>query len=88
MEKFSKNKKISFYPVIIEPLEEGGFFASCPILQGCHAEGETYGEAIDNIRDVIKVHIELRQKKGEIISHIQIRKSADLNVQIPVPVGI
>ena len=86
MEKLSK--LVSFYPVVIEPMEEGGFFASCPILQGCHAEGKTYGEAIDNIRDVIKVHIELRKKHGEIIPHIRINKSSDLNVQIPVPVGI
>ena len=45
---------ISVYPVVIEPHEEGGYFAYCPLLQGCHAEGETYGEALDNIRDVIK----------------------------------
>ena len=26
-------------PLEIEPLEEGGYLAICPILQGCHAEG-------------------------------------------------
>ena len=86
MEKLAK--KIYFYSVVIEPLEEGGFFASCPTLQGCHAEGETYGEAIDNIRDVIKAHVELRKKHGEVIPHIRIGKHSDLNVQIPVPIGV
>ena len=43
------NKKISFFPITIESLDEGGFFADCSILQGCHAEGDTYGEAIENI---------------------------------------
>ncbi len=86
MEKLAK--QIYFYPVVIEALEEGGFFTSCPILQGCHAEGETYGEAIDNIRDVIKVHVELRKKRGEIIPHIKIGKYSDLNVQIPVPIAV
>jgi len=53
---------ISLYPIHIEPCEEGGYFAHCPTLQGCHAEGETLGEVIDNIHDVIKVHVELRKK--------------------------
>jgi predicted RNase H-like HicB family nuclease len=27
------------------------------VLQGCHAEGESYAEVIENIEDVIKAHI-------------------------------
>ncbi len=46
------------YPVVIEPLEEGGFLASCPNLQGCHAEGMTRGEALSNIEEVMKIFIE------------------------------
>ena len=53
-------KQTLIFPINIEPCEEGGFFANCPILQGCHAEGETYGEAIDNISDVIKAHIKIK----------------------------
>lgn len=66
MEKLNKNA--SFYSIVIEPCEGGGYFASCPVLQGCHAEGETYGEAIDNIHDVIKVHLLLRKKHKELVS--------------------
>ena len=50
--------------VIIEPCEEGGYFATCPCLQGCHAEGETYLEALENIQDVIKIHLESRAELG------------------------
>ena len=57
MHKNTQN--FSFYSVIVEPCEEGGYFAHCPLLQGCHAEGETYREAIDNIYDVIQAHMEL-----------------------------
>ena len=42
------------YPIIIEPCEEGGFFAKCPALQGVHAEGETYSETLENIESVIR----------------------------------
>ncbi len=80
--------QIYFYPIVIESCEEGGYFAYCPILQGCHAEGKTYGETIDNIRDVIKVHIELRKKHHELISFVEVKKRSDINIQIPVPVGI
>jgi len=46
------------YPVVIEPLEEGGYLASCPTLPGCHAEGKTRGEALSIIEDVMKIFIE------------------------------
>jgi predicted RNase H-like HicB family nuclease len=52
-----KSLKIFLYPVVIEPCEEGGYFAYCPVLQGCHAEGESYAEVIENIEDVIKAYI-------------------------------
>ncbi|HZQ07128.1 MAG TPA: type II toxin-antitoxin system HicB family antitoxin [Anaerolineae bacterium] len=46
-------------PIEIEPLEEGGYLAVCPILQGCHAEGETVTEALENVEDVARNIIEL-----------------------------
>ena len=84
MEKLDEN--ISLYSIVIETCEEGGYFASCPVLQGCHAEGETYGEVIDNIRDVIKAHCELREKHKELTSFIKIKSLVDLNIVIPVPI--
>ena len=45
--------------VEVEPLEEGGYLASCPDLQGCHAEGDTVAEALENIEDVAHVIIGL-----------------------------
>ena len=37
-------------PVQVQPLEDSeGYLAICPILPGCHAEGKTYAEAIDNL---------------------------------------
>jgi len=79
---------ISLYPIDIEPCEEGGYFASCPTLQGCHAEGDTLGQVIDIIYDVIKVHLELRIKHNELIPSIQIKPNAKLNIHIPLPVEI
>lgn len=51
-------------PIEIESLEEGGFLAICDAIQGCHAEGDTVGEALENIEDVARIILELRKEKG------------------------
>jgi predicted RNase H-like HicB family nuclease len=40
--------------VLKEDLEDGGFNVSCPALPGCHSQGETVEEAIQNIHDAIQ----------------------------------
>jgi predicted RNase H-like HicB family nuclease len=53
--------------VIIEQDEDGVFIAECPALQGCYAQGKTYEEAIENIKDVITMCIEeLKEGKKKI----------------------
>lgn len=49
------------YTIIIERDEDGVFIASCPALQGCHSHGETRDEAIENVKDAIRLHIEARK---------------------------
>jgi len=56
-----KNYKL---PIEIESLEEGGYLAICPILHGCHAEGDTVAEAIENVEDVARNLIELMREDG------------------------
>lgn len=46
-------------PVLIEKDEEG-YFASCPVLQGCYTQGDTYEEVLQNIQDAIHLHLEDR----------------------------
>ncbi|RLC77616.1 MAG: hypothetical protein DRI61_11215 [Chloroflexi bacterium] len=57
---------MDFYrlPVEIKRLEEGLYLASCLAIQGCHAEGRTIGEALDNLQSVAKVIYELCKEKG------------------------
>jgi predicted RNase H-like HicB family nuclease len=47
-------------PIIIAR-DADGFFVSCPALQGCYSQGSTYYEALDSIRDAIRLHLEDRQ---------------------------
>lgn len=46
-------------PVVIEG-DSDGYFVSCPVLQGCFSQGDTYEEAVENIKDAIRLHIEDR----------------------------
>ena len=44
-----------------------GYFVSCPALQGCYSQGDTYEEAVQNIKDAIRLHVEDRLAEGEEI---------------------
>lgn len=46
------------FSIIIER-DKDGYFAFCPKLQGCYSQGDTYEEAMENIKDAIKLHKEL-----------------------------
>ncbi|NOZ83037.1 MAG: type II toxin-antitoxin system HicB family antitoxin [Euryarchaeota archaeon] len=37
--------------IIEEDKEAGGYVASCPALPGCHSQGETMEEALEDIRE-------------------------------------
>jgi len=52
--------------IVIEA-DADGFFVSCPALQGCYSQGDTYEGAVENIKDAIKLHIADRMADGEEI---------------------
>lgn len=45
------------YKVVLEESEEG-FAASVPALPGCHSQGATEQEALENMADAIREYIE------------------------------
>lgn len=56
-----------FYKVICEPAEEGGYTVYVPALPGCISEGDTYDEALSNIRDAIRLYIDTLRERGKEI---------------------
>ena len=54
------------FSVVIEKDKEG-YFACCPELQGCYTQADTYEEAIVNIKDAIRLHLEDREESKEEI---------------------
>ncbi len=50
--------------VVVEH-DEDGYFVFCPELQGCYSQGDTYEEALENIRDAARLHIADRLERQE-----------------------
>ncbi len=69
--------KIYNLRIRIEPSEDGGFFVECPVLQGCYTSGETFDEAMNNIKEAMRAHIEDRLADGEAIP-------TDINITEPI----
>jgi predicted RNase H-like HicB family nuclease len=62
-------------PIIVES-DSDGYFVSCPALQGCYSQGDTYEEAVKNIKDAIRLHLQDRIASGEDIpEHVSVSLS-------------
>jgi predicted RNase H-like HicB family nuclease len=53
-------------PIVIEA-DADGYFVSCPSLQGCYSQGDSYEDAVQNIKDAIRLHLEDRLADGEAV---------------------
>jgi predicted RNase H-like HicB family nuclease len=51
------------YKVFIEQSEEG-FAVSVPGLPGCHSQGASEQDALDNIRDALREYLEVVNELG------------------------
>lgn len=56
--------------IVIEQ-DDDGYFVFCPEFQGCYSQGSTYEEALKNIKDAIKLHIEDRIANREKLPKIK-----------------
>jgi predicted RNase H-like HicB family nuclease len=68
-------------PILIEK-DGNGYFVSCPSLQGCYTQGDTYEEALANIREAVQLHIEDRLACGETIPDVEDVSFTTLEVKV------
>ena len=55
------------FKVIIRPdPEDGGFNVSCPALPGCHSQGDTEEDAMENIKDAIMGCLEALNQRAMV----------------------
>jgi len=53
------------YTVILEREDDGGYHAFVPALHGCHSQGDTLEEAVENIREAMKAYVDSLSAAGE-----------------------
>ena len=59
-----KSSRIAHLPVTLERNDDG-FLASCPMIQGAFAEGDTIDEALFNCVDVVRMILAYRDERAE-----------------------
>ncbi len=62
--------KVLNYRVIIEQDEGGYFVASAPSIPGCHTQGDTYEEAVANVKEAIELCLEVARDDARYRSRI------------------
>ena len=81
MAKKILTKKVRQYTAIFESAKEGGYTVTIPSLPGCISEGDTFEEALENIKEAASLYLEvmrrrkediLKEEKGVIVAPIQI----------------
>ena len=50
--------------VTIDRDEDGVWVVECPVIPGCVSQGATRDEAIENIKEAIKLCLEVRAERG------------------------
>lgn len=46
-------KSVMNFKVVLQQDEDGGYIVSCPALPGCHSQGGSINEALENIKEAI-----------------------------------
>lgn len=75
----SRKAKVLKYTAVFEPEKTGGYSVTIPALPGCISEGETFEEALENIKEAAELYLEdlkeseiPREEKSIVISRIEI----------------
>jgi len=55
------------YKVVLEPSKDGGYSVYVPSLPGCISEGDSYEQALGNIREAIRGWLEVAKEFGDAI---------------------
>ena len=75
----SDSAQIYNYTVIFEKEIEGGYHAFCPVLKGCHSQGDNFEEAVENITEAISLYLDsLKEDQQPIPKEDLIFKSVQI----------
>jgi len=58
------------YTIVVWRSLSGHYIASCPSIPECHAQGDTYEEAIQNAKEALQLCVEYIQEQWQTILHL------------------
>lgn len=74
-----KVAKVLKYTAVFEPEDKGGYSVTIPSLPGCISEGETFEEALANIKEAAELYLEdleeseiPKEEKPIVVSPVQV----------------
>lgn len=77
-----KTARVFKYTAIFEPETMGGYSVTIPVLPGCISQGETFEDALKNIKEAAELYLEdlksseiPREEKSIVVSPIEIALS-------------
>ncbi|GCC10307.1 hypothetical protein IPdc08_00330 [archaeon] len=60
--------------IIREDKEDGGYNISCPALPGCHSQGDTTEEALENIKEAIEGCLEVLNERAKATKYEKVEE--------------
>ena len=76
------------YLITLRQAEEGGYTVEVPALPGCISQGDTYEEALANIREAIVLYLqeleeELKPNQPVLITEVEVELPARYQEKVP-----
>ena len=71
-----------YHLAIVIEKDKNGYFAYAPELQGCYTQGDTFEEALKNIKDAVKLHIEDRTARNEPLPTSEVVSLSTLEMMV------
>ena len=67
--------------VVIEK-DDSGYYAYCPELEGCQSQGDSYEEALSNIREAVELYLETlsEEERSQYLSKEILTTSLEVNL--------
>ena len=67
--------------VVIEK-DEYGYYAFCPELEGCQSQGDTFEDALSNVKEANELYLETlsAEERKQYLSHEIYTTSIEVNV--------
>jgi predicted RNase H-like HicB family nuclease len=68
--------------VVLDGNEKEGYTATCPALPGCISEGDTKEQAVNNIKEAIKLYLRAVTKEHLLLAKEKARKLETVEVAV------